>query len=169
MIKLWPSVAVSTSLSFASRDAAVNTKPTSSSVVADSPTATGASFTAPTLTIAVAVAVPPLPSLTVYWKLAVPWKLASGVKATCRPPSCKVTKRTVPWLGLLTALMLKVCPSVAVSTSLSLSSSVVASTYSVASSGVLDDSLTATGASFTAATMMLTVVLAVPPLPSLTV
>ena len=169
MLRVWPSVAVSTSLSFASRDAAVNTTPTSSSVVADSPTATGASLTAATFTIAIAVAVPPLPSLTAYSKLAAPWKLASGVNATCWLPSCKVTRRTVPWLGLLTELIVKTWPSVAVSTSLSLDSSLVAAMVSVVSSRALLDSPTATGASFTAATVILTVVVAVPPLPSLTV
>ena len=76
---------------------------------------------------------------------------------------------TVPWLGLLTALMVKVWPSVAVSTSLSFANSVAAEMVSTVSSRVLADSPCATGASLTAATVMLTVAVTVPPLPSLTV
>ena len=75
----------------------------------------------------------------------------------------------MPWLGLLTALMLSTWPSVVLSTSLSLASSLAASMVSAVSSKVLVDSPTATGISLTAATLMLTVALLVPPLPSLTV
>ena len=168
MLKVWPSVAASTSLSFASRDAAVKTRPTSSSVVADSPTTTGTSFTAATFTMAVAVAVPPLPSLAVYWKLAAPWKLASGVNATCWLPSCKVTSRTVPWLALLTALMLKVCPSVTKSTSVSLANRDATVKTRPTSSSVVADSPNATGASLTAANCSCIVPVVKPPAPSLT-
>ncbi len=51
----------------------------SSGVVAASFCARGASLTGVTVTVTVAVSVPPLPSATVYAKLSVPLKSASGV------------------------------------------------------------------------------------------
>src|SRR5437016_9500648 len=60
---------------------------TSSSVLALSSTATGASFTALTVTVISAEFVPPLPSLIVYPIVAVPLKLVAGVNTTLVPPT----------------------------------------------------------------------------------
>src|SRR5256886_1035740 len=130
---------------------------TSSAVLALSSTATGASFTALTVTVISAEFVPPLPSLIVYPIVAVPLKLVAGVNTTLVPP----TITAVP-LVAVTLVIVRLSPS----TSLSLSNGLI---VTGTSSAVLALSSTATGASFTALTVTVISAEAVPPLPSLIV
>src|SRR2546421_594104 len=114
---------------------------TSSAVLALSSTATGASFTALTVTVISAEVVPPLPSLIVYPIVAVPLKLVAGVNSTLVPP----TITAVPLVGL-TLLIVRLSPS----TSLSLSSALI---VTGTSSAVLAASSTATGGLLTGLTV----------------
>ena len=79
-------------LSLASTSSTV--APLSSATVKLSSLAVGGSFTGVTVTVTVAVSVPPLPSEIVYVNASVPKKLAAGVKLTLAP-----VKVTVPLAG----------------------------------------------------------------------
>src|SRR5881394_1251188 len=130
---------------------------TSSGVVALSSTATGGSLTGVTVTVTVAEALAPLPSLMVYGMVVVPLKLAVGLKSRLVPP----TMTTVP-LVLVAPSMTRVSPS----RSLSLASGAI---VMGTSSGVVAVSSTATGGSLIGVTITVTVAEALPPLPSLMV
>src|SRR5207302_969941 len=130
---------------------------TSSAVLALSSTATGASFTALTVTVISAEFVPPLPSLIVYPIGAVALKLVAGVHTTLVPP----TITAVP-LVAVTLVIVRLSPS----TSLSLSNGLIGT---VPSSPARRSSDLATGASFTALTVTVISAEFVPPLPSLIV
>src|SRR5205823_2791441 len=107
---------------------------TSSALLAASSAATGASFTALTVTVISAEAVPPLPPFTTYPRAAVPLKLVAGVNSTLVPP----TITAVP-LVAVTLVIVRLSPS----TSLSLSNGLI---VTGTSSAVLAASSTATGA-----------------------
>ncbi len=117
--------------------------------------ATGSSFTAITVTVALADAVPPLPSETVYETTAVPLKSGAGVNTTLPSPLVCA----VPFVAESAVTV-----SASLSASLSLSStSIMTST----SSFVVAVSSTATGSSFTLATFTDIEPVAEPPSPSL--
>ena len=130
----------------------------SSAVDAISTTVTGASLTAETATLTVAVAVPPFPSLAVYWKLATPLKLAVGVKTTLPLPS----RTTVPFVAPWTEVRASASPS----GSESLPSRDAARMVTAVSSTVEALSARAVGTSLTGVTVTVTVAGAVPPWPS---
>ena len=130
----------------------------SSTVDAVSATVVGASLTAKTATLAVAVAVPPWPSLAVYWKLAAPLKFAPGVKTTLPLPS----RATVPLVAPWTEAKVSASPS----GSESLARRDEARMVTGVSSAVDTLSETAVGASLTGVTVTVTVAVAVPPWPS---
>ena len=118
-------------------------------VLATSPAAAGASLTAVTVRLTVAVEVPPLPSLMVYVKLAGPLKLGVGVKTT-EPPA----RLTLPPTGACTLVMNKALPS----TSVSLPSKAAGAMFSGVSSAIgASVSVTASGASLTGVTLRVTV------------
>src|SRR6185503_16985019 len=124
---------------------------TSSGVVALSSPPTGGSLTGVTVTVTVAEAVPPLPSLMVYGMVVVPLKLVDGLKTRLVPP----TMITVP-LVVVASMMISGSPS----RSLSLASGTM---VTGTSSGVVVLSSTATGGSLTGVTVTVTVADAVPP------
>ena len=145
---------LSTSLSLA-RTATVTG--VSSGVVAVSFRATGGSLTGRTITSTIAVSKPPWPSLMVYDIVATPLKFGVGVKVI------------VPF-GLITTVpsgdVARVTVSRLPSRSLSLARMEMVTGVS---SSVEVASFTATGASFCALTVTVTVAVDVPPLPSLIV
>ena len=149
------------SVSLASSVAGAIVSAVSSLVVVVLFTATGASLTAATFSVTVAVEVAPLPSEMVYVKLASPSKLAVGVNSTSLP-----TMDTVPFTAPCT---LAIATTSAGSTSSSLPSSEAAVMDSGVSSVAASTSARASGASFTPPTLTVTVFVAKPPLPSLTV
>ena len=115
---------------------------------------------APTLTTTVLLAVPLFPSEIEYVMVAGPVKFRAGIKRNV--PSLLMV--TLPCTaGTVALATLSVSPS----TSVSLPSTLMLAT--VVLMGVVALSLTATGLSFTGVTVMLTVAVDVPPLPSVMV
>ena len=127
----------------------------SSSVEALSSLATGSSLTGATVTVTVAVLESATPSNPVYVKLSTPLKSASGVYVTSVP-----LLTTVPLAGWVTEPTVRASPS----TSVSLDNT---SIVTGVSSSVEALSSLASGSSLTEATVMVTVAVSVPPLPSL--
>src|SRR5215471_10557924 len=137
-------------------------KVTGVSSVADngpSSCATGASFTPTTLTVTVALLLCAEPSVALYVKLAAPLNSASGVKVTVPLPF----KTAVPPKPLVTEKIDSDGPSTSVSLPRSCAAVNVTGVSSVADNG---PSSCATGASFTAATLTVTVALLLCALPS---
>ncbi len=118
-------------------------------------------MTAVTVNDIVAVSLPPLPSLTVYWNASLPLKWVFGVYVN--EPSA--LRATVPFVVGVDRVACRTSPS----TSLSFSSTPGNATFKVVSSFVVLESSRATGASLTAFTVTVTVAVSVPPLPSATV
>ena len=158
-------LALSTSLSLASSDALGIVKVASSiAPVTISPCADGASLTA-AITIVVVTAFDSKPpgSLTQYVNVAVPLKFAVGTNETL-PLAFKVAVPPVP-----DCTRESVRVACALSTSLSFCNSAAAVMMSAVSSVPLTISPAATGASFTAAKLIVVVAVREPPAPSLTV
>ena len=122
-------------------------------------TTSGLSLTFSTVTLTVAVAVPPLPSDISYVKLSLPKKLALGVYFTT--PLSSDQCRAVGWRRR-PSITVNVSPTSGPSLSLASTSM----TLSVLSSETVAASLLANGLSLTFSTVTLTVAVAVPPLPS---
>src|SRR6185503_11280247 len=150
-------VSVSPSMSLSLTSTSIGVSASSSATLAVSFAATGGSLTGVTVIATVAVAVPPWPSEIVYVKLVAPWKFAAGWNATLRP-SMAITAE--PFAGWVTAVIVRALPSM----SLSLTST--STDVGSESSAMLAASSTGTGAWLIGVTVMLTVAVAVPPLPS---
>src|SRR5438128_8129723 len=129
---------------------------TSSGVLALSSTATGGSLTGVTVTVTVAVALPALPSLMVYWRVIVPLKLVVGLKSRLVPP----TMTTVP-LVVVASVMIR---GSQIGRASCRGSAMVTGT----ASGVLALASPATGGALTGVKGPLTAAVVLPPLQSLT-